>query len=75
MAPNVLPRPNELVDPGTPNTLSADALARPVHGGVDDDPRVRPGAGSDRSQPRPPRRERDRGPGGAAVAFELLGRH
>lgn len=25
MAPNALPRPNELVDPGTPNTLSADA--------------------------------------------------
>jgi hypothetical protein len=26
-------------------------LGRPVHGVVDDDPRVRPGAGSDRSQP------------------------
>lgn len=25
MAPNALSRPNELVDPGTPNTLSADA--------------------------------------------------
>jgi hypothetical protein len=25
MAPKALPRPNELVDPGTPNTLSADA--------------------------------------------------
>ena len=25
MAPNALPRPNELVDPGTPNSLSADA--------------------------------------------------
>ena len=25
MAPNALPRPNELVDPGTPDTLSADA--------------------------------------------------
>ena len=25
MAPNALPRPNELVDPGTPHTLSADA--------------------------------------------------
>jgi hypothetical protein len=25
MAPNGLPRPNELVDPGTPNILSADA--------------------------------------------------
>ncbi len=25
MAPNALPRPNELVDPGTPNTLSDDA--------------------------------------------------
>jgi len=25
MAPNALPRPNELVDPGTPNTPSDDA--------------------------------------------------
>ena len=25
MAPNALPRPNEHVDPGTPNSLSADA--------------------------------------------------
>ena len=25
MAPNALPRRNELVDPGTPNSLSADA--------------------------------------------------
>ena len=25
MAPSALPRPNELVDPHTPNTLSADA--------------------------------------------------
>ena len=50
-------------------------LARPVHGGVGDDPRVRPGAGSDRSQPRPPLRDRIVGLGGAALAFELLGRH
>jgi len=25
MAPNALPRPNELADPGIPNSLSADA--------------------------------------------------
>lgn len=25
MEPSALPRPNELVDPGTPNSLSADA--------------------------------------------------
>ena len=25
MVPNALPRPNELVDPGAPSTLSADA--------------------------------------------------
>lgn len=75
MAPNALPRPNELVDPGTPITLSADAS-----GG-----RSTAGLTMIRTSSRAPDRTGPSlarlsvigilGLGGAAVAFELLGRH
>ena len=75
LAPNALPRPNELVDRGIPNTLSADASRG----------RSRAGLTMIRASGRAPDRT---GPGlgrlcaigivglgGVAVAFELLGRH
>lgn len=71
MALNAVSRPNELGAPSRPAPYSPMPRQVGPRGG-DDDPRVRPGAGSDRSQPRPPLRDRDRGLVGGAVAFELL---
>ena len=75
MAPNALPRPNELVDPGTPNTLSADASPGRSTAGLT---MIRASCGArDRAGPSLARlcAIGILGLGGAAVAFELLARH
>lgn len=75
MTPNVLPRPNELVDRGTPNTLSADASPGRSTAGLT---MIRAsGRALDRTDPSLARLGASGivGLGGAAVAFELLGRH
>ena len=75
MAPNALPRPNELVDTGTPNTRSADASAGWSTAGLTT---VRASCRApDRTGPSLARLCAIGivGLGGAAVAFELLGRH
>ncbi|MFH0750214.1 MAG: hypothetical protein V2B17_00085 [Chloroflexota bacterium] len=75
MAPNALPRPNELVDPGTPNALSADASPGRSRAGLT---MIRAsGRAPDRAGPSIGRLSviGIMGMGGAAVAFELLSRH
>jgi hypothetical protein len=75
MAPNALPRPNEFVDPGTPNTLSADASPGRSTAGLT---MIRASCRApDRTGPSLARLCAIEivGLGGAAVAFELLGRH
>lgn len=75
MATNGLPRANELVDPGTPNTLSADSSPDRSTAGLT---MIRAsGRAPDRTGPSLARLCAIGvvGLGGAAVAFELLGRH
>jgi len=75
MAPNTLPRSNELVDPGTPNTLSADASPGRSTAGIT---MIRASGGTpDRTGLTLARLSviGIMGMGGAAVAFEFLSRH
>ncbi len=75
MAPNALPRPDGLVDPGTPNTMSADASRGRSTAGLTI---IRAsGRAPDRTGPSLARRCAIGivGLGGVAMAFELLGRH
>jgi hypothetical protein len=74
MAPSARPRPNELVDPGTPNTLSADASSGRSTAGL---AMIRAsGRALDRTGPNLGRLCAIGivGLGGAAVTVELLGR-
>ena len=75
MAPNALPRPNELVDPGTPITLSADASGGRSTAGLTMIPASV--SAPDRARPSLARLSviGILGLGGAAVAFEFLSRH
>jgi hypothetical protein len=75
MVPNALPRPNDLVDPGTPNTQSADAWPGRSTAGLT---MIRAsGRAPDRTGPSLARfcAIGIVGLGGAGVAFELLGRY
>ena len=75
MGPNGLPRPNELVDPGTPNTLSTDASPGRSKSGLT---MIRASVSApDRARPSLARLSviGILGLGGAAVAFEFLSRH
>ena len=75
MAPKALARPNELVDLGTPNTRSADAS--PGRSRAEATMIRASGRAPDRTGPSLARLSviGILGLGGAAVAFELLGRH
>jgi hypothetical protein len=75
MAANALPRPNELVDPGTPYALSVDASPGRSTAGLT---MIRAsGRAADRTAPSLARLCAIGivGLGGAEVAFAFLGRH
>jgi len=75
MAPNARPRPNELVDPGTPNPVSADASPGRSTAGLT---MIRASVSApDRTGPSLARLCAIGlvGLGGAAVAFEFVSSH